>query len=117
MRVAGPMWVGDLVDPSFCDRMIFVSERTYISSNRRLVDIIRLVKEETNHPPWFFNLDKICSTLKIASLKTDKFFKAIRSAGFKAAPTHIEEKGVKTEASINEIKEVLMESKEGIRGG
>ena len=107
MTIGGPMWLGELADRDFCKEMLDLSDKSFFSSDRRLMKLIRLVQDEVGFKPGFYNIDKLCSRLGIASLSTLKVLSALRGAGFEAVRTHFDERGVKTDASVVELENVL----------
>lgn len=107
MKIAGPMWLGELAERSFCDEMLNLSERSIMSSNRKLMNIIRLVRDEIGFSPGFYNVDKLCSKLKIPSAASSIFLSALMEAGFQTSETHIDKRGVKTDASVSELEKLL----------
>ncbi|MFQ6053457.1 MAG: tRNA (guanine(10)-N(2))-dimethyltransferase [Candidatus Bathyarchaeia archaeon] len=107
MTIGGPMWMDDLADPAFCDEMLALSRSSYLSSDRRLVKIITLVGGEVGFEPGFYDIDKLCSRLGVASLAADDVVSALGDAGFRAARTHFDDRGVKTDASVVEVENVL----------
>ena len=107
MEVGGPMWLGELSERDFCDEMLSLANRSFLSSDRRLMNLIRLVSDEVGFKPGFYNIDALCSKLRIASLSTRDVLSALEEAGFDAVRTHFDERGVKTDASIVELENVL----------
>jgi tRNA (guanine26-N2/guanine27-N2)-dimethyltransferase len=112
MSVGGPLWLGDLADSSFCGEMLEASERSVVGSNRRLMEMVRLVRGEVGQPVGFHRIDKLCSRIGVASMPTEKALDAIRDAGHRAVRTHFDRRGVKTDASITELLEALRCAKE-----
>lgn len=110
MEAAGPLWIGELADGSFCDDMLEASERSPLSSNRELMSIVRLVKGEIGFPPGFYDIDEICSRLGISSVATSRVFMALREACLRVARTHMDRRGFKTDASTTDLKRVLREA-------
>ena len=107
MRVGGPMWLGELADAAFCDEMLARSDGSALSSDRRLMRLIRLVRGEVGLKPAFYNMDMLCSRVGVASLPMDDILSALSGAGFEAARTHFDGRGVKTDASVVELENVL----------
>ncbi|KON30106.1 hypothetical protein AC482_04705 [miscellaneous Crenarchaeota group-15 archaeon DG-45] len=107
MMVGGPMWLGELADPAFCDVMLAVSDGSALSSNRRLMGLIGLVRGEVGFKPGFYNVDTFCSRLGVASASMDDVLSALVEAGLGAARTHFHRRGVKTDASAAEVENVL----------
>ena len=107
MSVGGPLWLGDLADSSFCGEMLEASERSVVGSNRRLMEMVRLVRGEVGQPVGFHRIDKLCSRIGVASMPTEEALDAIRDAGHRAVRTHFDRRGLKTDASITELLEAL----------
>ncbi len=109
------MWVGELADASFCDDMLSYSERSFAGSNRRLTSIIARVKDEVGLPVGFFNVDRACSEVGMASVDFAVALNALRVKGFRATESHIDNRGIKTDASASEVVAAFRDLKE--RGG
>ena len=102
------MWLGEYAEGDFCKKMFStIEEAGYFS--RRTFRIVNLVKNEVGLPPTFFNIDRLSSSIGRASIPTEEVFKIVRESGFKIVRTHFEPRGVKTDASIHEIRKLLKE--------
>lgn len=117
MEVAGPLWLGDLAEKTFCEDMLKLSERSLISVNRRLMDIIRLVHGEIGFPPGFYNIDMICSKLGIPSVASREILSALKKVGFKSTMSHIDMRGIKTDATVSDLEGILTSIFTGKGGG
>ena len=115
MRAAGPLWIGELAEEAFCGDMLEISERSEVSSNRRLMNIISLVKDEIDFPPGFYSVDDLCSRFGTSSIAKDRFFLALRDAGFRVVETHIDKRGFRTDAKISDLEQLMM--RRGTKGG
>ncbi|MBQ03465.1 tRNA (guanine(10)-N(2))-dimethyltransferase [Candidatus Bathyarchaeota archaeon] len=109
MKAAGPLWLGNLADDDFCLDMIECSKDSFIGSNRRLINIIRKVRGEIDMPPGFFVLDELSSNLGVASRRLNPVIDGLRNAGFKAAVSHANNRGLKTDASVEAVKRIVLE--------
>ena len=107
MEAAGPMWLGDLAEEAFCDDMLTLSERSAISSNLRLIRIVRRVMGEIGFPQGFYSIDKLCSKLGTPSRATGEVISGIEEAGFRVARTHVDDRGLKTDAPIRELMDIV----------
>jgi tRNA (guanine26-N2/guanine27-N2)-dimethyltransferase len=107
MIIAGPLWLGPLSEPSFCDEMIEGAER-HGFGEKRLMRLLRVIRSESGYPPTYFNIDTISDLLNLASSPTEEFLRALRRTGYKAVRTHFHPRGVKTDAPIKAMKEVLL---------
>jgi tRNA (guanine26-N2/guanine27-N2)-dimethyltransferase len=107
---AGPMWIGDLADTIFCEKMLKKSEVLGVGANRRLMDIISLVRDEVGFPPGFYNIDIICSRKGLPSVPTDLVLRSLRDQGHRVILTHIDSRGIKTDASIFELENAIVKA-------
>jgi tRNA (guanine26-N2/guanine27-N2)-dimethyltransferase len=107
MEAAGPMWLGDLAEDAFCDDMLKLSEMSAISSNLRFIRIVHRVKGEIGFPQGFYSIDKLCSKLGTPSRATGGVLSAIEEAGFRVARTHIDDRGLKTDAPIGDLMGIV----------
>ena len=108
MRAEGPLWLGDLADEGFCSDMIECSEDSFIGSNRRLMKIIGNVVGEIGMPPGFFVIDELSSDLGVASRRIEPVIDGLNAAGFKAARSHADSRGLKTNAPADEVKRIIL---------
>ena len=68
--------------------------------------------QEADAPATFYDVHTICKSLKISAPKLDLIFDEIRNEGFAAIKTHYNPLGIKTDANINKIKEILIKLNE-----
>ena len=103
MNFAGPLWLGKMADENFCKQMEKDIEKRRFKLKERIKKILMMVKAECSAPATYYVLDKICAKtgLPVPSVKT--FVKTLKEKGFEASLTHFNPKGVKTNASIEEI--------------
>jgi len=107
MAVAGPLWLGHLSDAPFCDEMIKEAEK-HEFEEKRLTRLLRLICSESEYPPTFFNIDTISDLLNLTSPPTEALLGALREAGYTVSRTHFHPRGVKTDAPLDTIKEILL---------
>ena len=65
--------------------------------------------EEAEAPPTYYVIDKICDKLNIRSIKVDDAILKLKERGFSAFKTHFKGSGLKTNATINDLKNILKE--------
>jgi tRNA (guanine26-N2/guanine27-N2)-dimethyltransferase len=107
IKTAGPLWLGALADNKFCEKMISIQKEIHYGMDLRLPSLIENVKNEIDFPPTFYIIDELCSIIGVKSMPTNEVIKRIKSAGFKVITTHYNKRGIKTEASLHELLEVL----------
>jgi len=107
MGVAGPLWLGEQADPEYLSRMLEDSVTLDYMLDTKAVTLIQMVRDEHGYPPWFFDIDTICSQLGARSMATDEALTMICEAGYRVVRTHYGDRAIKTGASIGELKKVL----------
>ena len=106
-RVAGPLWLGEQADPEYLSRMLDDSSTLDYMLGTKAVTLIRTVRDEHGYPPWFYDIDTVCSQLGARSMATEEALKRISEAGYRVARTHYGDRAIKTDASMGELKKVL----------
>ncbi|MBN1683021.1 tRNA (guanine(10)-N(2))-dimethyltransferase [Candidatus Bathyarchaeota archaeon] len=107
MMVGGPMWLGELSDSCFLEEIQKHYSNSNIYCDPRLARLLHSLKEEVNAPITFYNIDEICSKINQSSTSLEKFIEKIKDSGFEAVRTHFNERGIKTNANILELENIL----------
>lgn len=104
---AGPLWLGDIQNKEFIQQMINESEKKKINTEKQVLKLLNSCLEESSAPSTFYDVHSICKSLKISAPKLDLIFDEMRKEGHIAIKTHYNPLGIKTNASIEEIKKIL----------
>jgi tRNA (guanine26-N2/guanine27-N2)-dimethyltransferase len=115
MIIAGPLWLGPLSEAPFCGEMIEEAEK-HEFGEKRLMRLLGVIHSESGYPPTFFNVDKISDLLNLASPPTEEILGALRKAGYKASKTHFHPRGIKTDAPLKAVEEILLSRSLGRSG-
>jgi len=107
LNVAGPLWLGRIADENFCSLMKREADGRGLKQERRILRLISLVQDEAEAPATYYVVDKICDKLNLSVPPLTKVVDGVRGAGFQAALTHFNSRGVKTNAPANVVKEVI----------
>ena len=105
MRVAGPLWLGELADTDYLNAMRAESEG--LKLDPRTLTIMAQVEAEIGYPVGFVNIDSVCSLVGVKSQPTVSVVTALMEAGFRVVITHYDNRGLKTDAGIEEIKKIV----------
>ena len=105
---AGPLWLGDIQDSDFIQKMIDESENKKINTKKQALKLLNSCLLEANAPVTFYDVHKICKSLRISAAKLDLIFDEIKKEGFLAIKTHYNPLGIKTDASIKDIEKILL---------
>lgn len=104
---AGPLWLGKIQDKEFIKDMINESENKKINTKENVLKLLNNCLNEANAPATFYDIHKICKVLKISAPKLDLVFENLEEEGYIAIKTHYSPLGIKTDASIDEIKNII----------
>ena len=105
-RVGGPLWLGEQSDPEITSSILEDSTLGYLAGSKA-VELVRLAVDERGYPPWFYDIDGVCSQLGTRSMATEEALTLIREAGFRGSKAHYGGRAIKTDASMVELKKVL----------
>ncbi|MFQ6051069.1 MAG: tRNA (guanine(10)-N(2))-dimethyltransferase [Candidatus Hydrothermarchaeota archaeon] len=102
---AGPLWTGKLYDNDFFEEIFEKIRTTHI--NLKTKRLLERIKDEIEAPPLYFNVHKICKSMGISSPPMEYLIEKLREESYIATRTHFSPLAVKTDASIDKIKEIL----------
>ncbi len=103
-EVAGPLWLGKIQDPEFIGSAI----KELDDENIRAKKLLELCRQEIDCP-MYYDHHRICKKLGAAPEKVDRVIEKLRESGWKASRTHFTGVGIKTDAGVREIEELLKE--------
>ena len=107
----GPLWLGNLHTKHALKEIRTALFEKELNTKNSLWKLISLLEEEADAPPFFYTTDDLASYLKMSVPRMDNIFQKLKEKGYTASRTHFSATGFKTDASINEIKEVFKEAK------
>jgi len=88
--------------------LVKLTEKNFKLKRREENLLLKLI-EEAEASPTYYVIDKICDKLNIHSIKIEEVILKLREKGFSAFKTHFKGSGLKTNANINELKNILKE--------
>ncbi|RLG42101.1 MAG: tRNA (guanine(10)-N(2))-dimethyltransferase [Thermoproteota archaeon] len=107
LTLMGPLWISDFVNPEIVQRILgLIPEES--SGYRVARRILTLLIEEVGTPPFFYSLERESSRLRLPTPSTQKVIQELRALGYKAARSHVDEKGIKTNAPLSRIREIII---------
>jgi len=105
--IAGPLWLGELAEKGFMELMLqAISNKKYLE-NTNSENLLRMVSREIGYPVGFYDIDKICSLIGSKSISTSEAIGRINDEGYRVTLTHFDNRSIKTDANIFELREVL----------
>ena len=109
INVAGPLWLGKIFDRQFCELMEKETNQRTFKHIKKILKISGLIKNEVEAPITYYVLDKLCDALTLPVPPVRRVVEALRERGFQAFLTHFNSRGVRSNASAIEMKELLRE--------
>jgi tRNA (guanine26-N2/guanine27-N2)-dimethyltransferase len=107
MDYAGPLWLGNIFDQQFIELMIKENQTVAFKNNSRISKLLSLTKQEASAPITYYILDKLSAKLGLPSPSVQAFASALQNAGFQAVPTHFNPRGIRTDAPLLTIQELM----------
>lgn len=104
--VLGKVWICGLNDAAVVEGMGSEASRTGWITRGSLKLISTLASESSIDAPYV-RLDKLCSILRKNMPPIERVVEALRASGFRASRTHFDPRGVKTDADISALKEIV----------
>jgi len=107
-EILGPLWVGKIFEEEFSRMML--KNLDHLNINQRNAKLIRRIFEwelSAPHIPFFYDLQEIARRLRMSTPSINMVVDELRRRGFEASRTHFNPRGIKTDAKIRDIVEVL----------
>ena len=102
---AGPLWLGPIQNCDLIGRAIEELEDVEGRSDRAL-RLLQSCGEEIDEP-MYYDHHRLCKDLKTTPGRIDDLIEDLRAMGWEASRTHFSGVGVKTNASLGSIQEIL----------
>ena len=97
VTVSGAMWLGELHNRQQIKRFIILAQQL---GWQKIVELLNLMRDEIDLPPYFYKLGEIGRRGKIDIPKRSHLIKALQDKGYQAAATHINSQAIKTDADL-----------------
>ena len=110
MRVAGPLWLGRLIDRKFCRGVIDEVERDRTGDWRRAERLLNALLREADAPPTYVVIDRVSHKLRLPPPPKREVMTRLCEQGYTATPTHYNHGGIKTTAPIQLVEKTVMEA-------
>ena len=105
---AGPLWLGKIQDGEFIQKMIDEAANKKINSEKEALKLLNKCLVESDAPATFYDVHSICKSLKISAPKFELILNELEKEGFKALRTHYNPIGIKSDAGIESMKNILI---------
>jgi len=110
MDYGGPLWLGSIFDPDFIGLMLKEKVGAVFKNSARIAKLLILARDEASAPMTYYVLDKLSGKISLPSPSNQAFTNALRNSGYKAVPTHFNNRGIRTNASALTLHKLLRET-------
>ena len=109
IRVAGPLWIGDLFKDQFLSNATKVLEKSEMENyHRKAPDVLEKMVEEsglTNRP--YIDIHALCDLHNFAPPKNQIIIEKLKEQGYQVARTHFKPTAIRTTASVEEVTRII----------
>lgn len=98
LTISGAMWLGELHHLDLLRKMKSLAK---LWNWQKTADLIEIMSNEINFPPYFYTLGEIGRRGKLDIPKRSLLIQALRDNGYRANITHINAQAIKTDADIH----------------
>lgn len=109
LTIAGPMWLGEIQNKEFIQDMISISDDKELNTKEEVLKLLNTCYSEAETPVGFYDIHVICRNLKVSAPKLDKILDTLKNNGYIAVRTHFSPLGIRTDAGIEDIKNIILE--------
>ncbi len=109
-RSIGPLWLGPLWDVGHVEGVLEAARREEgVSLSGRAVRKLELMVEEAKVPiPYYYRLDLVHAIAGKGEMEPPQaVVERLKSMGYRASRTHFDPRGIRTDASLQELLEAL----------
>ncbi|MBU0533057.1 tRNA (guanine(10)-N(2))-dimethyltransferase [Candidatus Micrarchaeota archaeon] len=104
---AGPLWLGELHNPSFLKTMKTLNSKRNYSEKDEISHMLSLMENEVGMPPYYYNIHVLSKFLRRGQIpKIDTIISRLQK-DFKATRTHFSNISIKTNAPYDKILEAM----------
>lgn len=111
IRVAGPLWIGDLFKKGYLNEAIKILESEEDADyHRKAPEILEKMMEEsvlTSKP--YIDLHALCDLHNLAPIKNQIIIDKLKEQGYEATRTHFKPTAIRTGASVEEVTRIITE--------
>ncbi|MEM3387684.1 MAG: tRNA (guanine(10)-N(2))-dimethyltransferase [Nitrososphaerales archaeon] len=104
MLNAGPLWIGEINSKSILENAVKLNSDTTSAVGK----IVSLALGECGLPPTYYIVDKIADRLDVLTPRTEEVITRLKTMGFRAARTIFNPKGIRTDASKEDVEAAVL---------
>jgi tRNA (guanine26-N2/guanine27-N2)-dimethyltransferase len=111
MNYSGPLWLGELWDDRIVEAMVLTASRLRLGKGPEALKILEKIRVELKvSTPTYYRVDRLAEKLNVQPLSPKRLVKEVEARGFNASLTHFNPQGVRTNAPVTVLAEILGKS-------
>ena len=107
MDIAGSLWLGKILEKQFCQAMMAENKRVAFRNSVKIAKLLSLTLGESEAQPTYYVLDKLSAKLKLPAPPVATILRALEVSGFQAVQTHFNSRAIKTNATANDMQQIV----------
>ena len=108
LAMVGPVYAGPLCDPDIVKLMLEEASRmNWLVEGKRVLKLLETISAECGITKPYYRLDRLCSMLRMNMPRVADVVEELRRMGYRAARTHFDPRGFKTDAPHPVVVEVV----------
>lgn len=107
-QLVGPLWIGKLADREFIENVCQNLEKFNLGTKRRVLSLLKTLKEEVDGPPTYYDLHQLADKLSIPVPPFRHVIARLRDAGSFCSRTHFSPHAIRTSANEQTLKQLLL---------
>lgn len=111
LKIGGPLWCGSMNDPEFIEDMTQNVQDLALNTKDKALKLLNISLDEANAPVSYFELHKVCKNLKTSAPPILDVMKQLEEGEYFVSRTHFSPTSIKTDASIVELKKIIISLK------
>jgi tRNA (guanine26-N2/guanine27-N2)-dimethyltransferase len=108
----GPLWTGHIHSKENLKNIRQIIEKKQFGTKRKMVKLLTIFQEEAEAPMGYFSTDDLGSLLHCSPPKLDQLWMTFRKENIPIFKTQFNPTGFKTPASIQQVKELFLSSRD-----
>jgi tRNA (guanine26-N2/guanine27-N2)-dimethyltransferase len=111
VRVAGPLWIGNLFDAKLLKKTLDLFEKDDASIyHKRVPRILNEMIEENNLVTYpYIDIHVLCDLYNLTPPKNRDVVEYLKNAGYKVTRTHFKPTAIRTDAPVVDVKSAITE--------
>jgi len=114
-KVGGPLWCGEMYNQDFICSMKDIITKLTLNKENSANKLLDICIKEANAPVTHFEIHKICKNLKTSAPPLIDIIDILIKEGFFVSRTHFSPTSLKTNANIDELKNIIINLKQLVK--